>query len=177
MNNLMFNTASSRLFTTINNASVTVAGTVALSNTSVTVAGTVALSNTSVTVAGTVAISNATMTVNGGVNITGHTITANSATLEGVTDTGVALDDTDISQITNGTFFLYNTNSATVSVSLQVSPTADDAQYVNDPDNENIQLAQNQKVLIVVSKYGHFARLQYHAAAAATFSVHYSGQM
>ena len=169
---------------TVLNDTLTVDGTVEITNASVTVTGTVGIdgtasveiTNDAVTVDGTVEITNATVTVSGAVTISGHTITSLNTTVVD-SQTGVIFDNTDISEITMGTFFIYNGGAQTFSVTVQLSPTADDANYVDDPDNKDIEVGSNAKLLIVLSKYGHYARLQYNATADASFTAYFNGQM
>jgi hypothetical protein len=227
MNNLVFNTLASQLYTTITNATLTVSGdvtiagtaSVTITNSSITVGGAVLVTNPTMTVAGdvtiagtasvtitnatvtvggsilvtnptmtvagdvtiagtaSVTITNATVTVGGGVNITGHTITSLNTTLSGVTGTNVIFGDTDISQITTGSIFVYNGGATPFTVSVQISPTTTDGDYIDDPDNTEIAIGPNAKYLIALSKYGNYTRLQYSAASAATFSAYYNGQM
>ena len=167
----------------ITNDAVTVTGTVAIdsasvevTNTVLTVTGAVTVLNDTLTVDGTVEITNATVTVSGAVTISGHTITSLNTTVVD-SQTGVIFDNTDISEITMGTFFIYNGGAQTFSVTVQLSPTADDANYVDDPDNKDIEVGSNAKLLIVLSKYGHYARLQYNATADASFTAYFNGQM
>jgi hypothetical protein len=96
--------------------------------------------------------------------------------VESVTS-GVIFDNTDISEITTGSIFLYNGGAQTFSVTVQVSPTTSDGDYVDDPDNSDIEVGPNAKMLIVLSKYGHYSRLAYTATSAATFTAYYNGQM
>jgi hypothetical protein len=193
MNNLVFNTVASQLYTTVTNATLTVTGDVTLSgtasvtitNSTVTVGGTILVTNPTLTVAGdvtlsgtaSVTITNSTLTVGGGVNITGHTITSLNTTLSGVTGTSVIFDDTDISQITTGSIFVYNGGATPFTVSVQVSPTTTDDDYIDDPDNTGVAIGPNAKQLLTLSKYGNYTRLQYSALSAATFTAYYNGQM
>jgi hypothetical protein len=169
----------------ITNATLTVSGGVEITNTTLTVEGEVTLTgtasvevtNTALTVSGDVEITNATLTVSGGVTIAGHEIAETNATLSGVTGTGIVFDDTDISQITTGSFFVYNTGANPFTISLQVSPAADDNLYAFDVDNEDLAVPADAKLVIAVSKYGRYARLLYDAGASADFSAYYIGQM
>ena len=190
MNNLVFNTVSSQLRTLITNptltvagdmqitnATLTVAGDVQITNPTLTVAGGVEITNTTLTVTGDVEITNTTLTVTGGVNIAGHEIAETNTTLNNVTGTGLVFDGTDISEITTGSYFVYNTGTNPFTISLQVSPAADDNLYAFDVDNDDIPVPVDARLIIAISKYGRYARLLYDAGAGATFSAYYVGQM
>jgi len=199
MNNLVFNTVSSQLHTLVDNVSLTVAGGIEVTNTSLTVAGsvevtntsltvagsvevtntslTVAVGNTSLTVAGSVEVTNTSLTVAGDMTVAGHTVTGSNTTLNGVTGTGIVFADTDISQVTTGSFFVYNNGTSPFTISLQVSPAPTDALYAYDVDNDNLPVDAGDKLIIAISKYGMYARLEYDAASAATFDAYYVGQM
>jgi hypothetical protein len=208
MNNLVFNTVASRLYTTVANATLTVNGEVEITNTPLNVTGEVDITNTTLNVTGEVEINttvvdvlvtnttlnvtgeveitNTTLNVTGEVEITntlldisvaGHTITSDTDSQNNVTGTGALFDDTDISQITTGTFFVYNTGANTFTVSLQISPTTDDNRYISDPDNDDLALDSGDGAIIVISKYGNYARLMYEAVSAATMVAYYNGQM
>lgn len=197
MNNLVFNTVSSQLRTLITNATLTVGGEVEITNTTLAVTGEVEITNTELTVAGEVEITNTSLTVNGevsltgtasveitntavtvagGVSITGHEIAQTNTSLDNVTGTGVVFDDTDISEITTGSFFVYNAGDP-FTISLQISPTDDDNLYAFDVDNDDLPVEADAKLIIAISKYGRYARLLYDAGAGATFSAYYIGQM
>jgi hypothetical protein len=169
----------------ITNTTLTVSGEVTLTgtasveitNTSLTVEGQVEITNTTLTIEGQVEITNTSLTVAGGVGITGHEIAETNTALSNVTGTGVVFDDTDISEITTGSFFVYNTGANPFTVSLQVSPTSADSFYAFDTDNDDLPVPAGEKLIIAISKYGRYARLLYNAGGGATFSAYYIGQM
>jgi len=160
-------------------ASVEIANTTLTVNGEVSLTGTasVEVSNTTLTIAGDVEITNTTLTVNGGVSVTGHEIAETNTALTDVSGTGVVFDDTDISEITTGSFFVYNTGANAFTISLQVSPANDDALYAMDQDNDELPVAVDAKMVIAISKYGRYARLLYDAGAGASFAAYYIGQM
>ncbi|MPN36639.1 hypothetical protein SDC9_184149 [bioreactor metagenome] len=143
-----------------------------MTNTTLTVEGEVSITGTA-----SVEVTNTTLTVAGGVTVTGHLIAETNNTFTDVTGTGVAFDDTDISEITTGSFFVYNTGAAAFTVSLQVSPDTADALYAFDEDNDELPVEVGAKMIIAISKYGRYARLYYDAGAGASFSAYYIGQM
>ncbi|MBR0600140.1 DUF6385 domain-containing protein [Sinanaerobacter chloroacetimidivorans] len=163
--------------------SVTVAGTVTVSeitapvtiaNDSLTVAG-------SVTVAGTVTVSEITAPVTIANDtlttvVAGYSFVTDTVDLPGETGTGVAFDNTDISQIKTGTFFVYNSGTSTLTVSLQISPTTATAFYIDDPSYTDVAISNGENKIIVIGKFANYARLSYDAGAAATFSVYYNAQ-
>ncbi|HWQ74834.1 MAG TPA: DUF6385 domain-containing protein, partial [Syntrophomonas sp.] len=169
----------------ITNTSLTVAGEMEITNPSLTVSGEVTLAgtpsveivNTTLTVAGDVEITNTSLTISGDIAIAGHEIAETNTTLNDVTGTGTVFDDTDISQTTTGSFFVYNTGSNSFTISLQVSPTTDDDLYALDVDNDDLPVPVNAKLILAISKYGRYARLLYDAGAGASFSAYYIGQM
>jgi hypothetical protein len=173
MNNLVFNTASSELRTLITNTTVTVEGSVTISNASLDVV----ITNDTVTVEGSVTISNASIAVTGGVSITGHTVETLSDSADNTTGTGVLFADTDISDITTGSFFFYNTGTSSVTVSLELSPTTTETFYIPDPDNDDYVVAQDGNLIIAIGKFANYARLLFDAGAGATFEAYYIGQM
>lgn len=184
---------------TIANTSLTVTGTVTVSeitapvtiaNTSLTVAGTVTVSeitapvtiaNTSLTVAGTVTVSeitapvtiaNATLTT----TVAGYNFVTDVEPHNGATGTGVAFADTNISQMKTGTFFVYNSGTSALTVSLQISPTTASAFYIDDPSYTNVSIPASENQLFVIGKFANYARLNYDAGTGATFSVYYNAQ-
>ena len=198
MNNLVFNTTASELKTSvyaqqapdtfaplqvdndgnlkslIANSSVTIAGDVTISNDSLTVAG-------SVTVAGDVTINNASLTVAGSVTVNNATITTfvtgsrfATVTLASapVTVNTVLLNNTDLTQYKNAAFMLYNESAVTlVTVTLEVSPTDTDADYVPDSVLGTVTLAINGKLYIPVEVIGKNVRLRA-TSALGTVNVH-----
>ena len=161
----------------ITNTTLTVTGDVEITNTTLTVTGDVEITNTTLTITGDVEITNTVLTVSGGITISGHAIAETNTTLTGVTGTGVVFDGTDISEITTGSFFVYNNGANPFTISLQVSPTTDDDLYAFDVDNDELPVDVGAKLIIAISKYGRYARLLYEAGSPATFTAYYNGQM
>jgi cytoskeletal protein CcmA (bactofilin family) len=179
---------------TIGNASLTVAGNVTISNSitiandSLTVAGTVTVSqitdpvtignasltvNGSVTVEGTVTINNATITT----LISGSAFTSDSVTSTVVTGTGVVFPNTDISAQKVASLLVYNEGADTLTVSLQISPTTTDVDYIDDPDYTNYAIPGSTNKILSISRFAHYTRLQYIlGGATATFSAYYNAQ-
>ncbi len=189
---------------TIGNASLTVAGTVTVSeitapvtigNASLTVAGTVTVSeitapvtigNASLTVAGTVTVSeitapvtigNASLTVAGTVTIGASTFTSDLVTSTAVTGTGVIFPNKDISTYKVASIFIYNEVAVPVTISLQISPTTTDGQYINDPSYADKVIPANGNLYMPVSNFAHYVRLQYNlGGATATISAYFNAQ-
>jgi hypothetical protein len=155
-------------------APVTVQGSVTVANTSLTVAGTVTVSEISapVTVQGTVTIGNASVTT----TVVGYDFTTDTQDLSGVSGTGEVFDNTDISQTKTATFFVYNSGSSAITVSLQISPTTAATYYLNDPAYTDVAVGAGEGSIIVVGKFANYARLQYDAGATGTFTAYYNGQ-
>ncbi len=189
---------------TIGNARMTVAGTVTVSeitapvtigNASLTVAGTVTVSeitapvtigNASLTVAGTVTVSeitapvtigNASLTVAGTVNIGANSFTSDAVTSMVVTGTGLVFPDTDISTLKVASIFIYNEGATPITISLQISPTTDDSNYIDDPFYSNQLIGANENFYIAISNFAHYIRLQYNLGVeTATFSAYFNAQ-
>jgi len=70
---------------------------------------------------------------------------------------------------------IYNEGANTLTVSLQVSPTTTPGDYIDDPDYTLHAIAGNTNEILVISKFAHYARLQY-VATTATFSAYYNAQ-
>jgi len=98
-----------------------------------------------------------------------------NAPVTSASGTGIVFADTDISQITTGSFFVYNSGASAFIISLQVSPAASDALYVTDTDNEELPAAVGVNMMITISKFSHYARHYYDAGA--DFGACYIGQM
>ena len=172
---------------TIGNASLTVAGTVTIAevtapvtigNASLTVAGTVTVAevtapvtigNASLTVAGTVTIGNATITT----ILNGSAFSSLTVTSTVHTGTGVIFGDTDISTLKNAAVFLYNGGAQPITVSVQISPSTTDAEYMNDPNWTDKVLAASGTLYFESFSFGHYARLAFDTGASAgTFTAY-----
>ncbi len=161
----------------ITNTTLTVTGDVEITNTTLTVTGDVEITNTTLTVTGDVEITNTTLTVTGDISVAGHTFTELNTTVNNTTGTGVVFDNTDISEITTGSYFIYNEGANAFTVSVQVSPTTDDNRYAFDLDNDDIAVPVDAALVIPISKFGQYSRLYFEATSAATFVAYYNGQM
>ena len=181
---------------TIGNSSLTVAGTVTVSEitASVTVSeitapvtvseitAPVTIGNSSLTVAGTVTVSEITAPVTvseitAPVTIGANSFTSSSVISTSVTGTGVILPDTDISTLKVGSIFIYNEGATPITISLQISPTTDEANYMNDPFYTDKVIDGNESFYMAVSNFANYIRLQYNLGAeTATFSTYFNGQ-
>ena len=152
------------------NGSVGITGDVTIANDSLTVNGTVAVSS----ITGDVTIGNDSLTISVG----GHVFAEDSDDLVDVTGTDVVFDNTDISQITTASFLVYNTGSADITISLQLSPTTASAFYINDPAYTNTVITASENMIITVNRFAKYARLQYTLdSVTASFSAYYNAQM
>jgi hypothetical protein len=185
---------------TIANASLTVAGTVTvaeitnpvtIANASLTVAGTVTvaeitnpvtIANASLTVAGTITVSEITNPVTiANVSLTtsigGYLFTSDSVVNTPVTGTGVLFADTDISQVKTASMLLYNQGAVPITLSLQISPTTTDGDYIDDPSYSSVVLTANEKKYMAISSFAHYARLQYiMGGSTGTITAYYNAQ-
>ncbi len=73
--------------------------------------------------------------------------------------------------------FVYNEGSTPITLSLQISPTNDDNNYIDDPSYTDEVIAANDHLFIAVSNFAHYVRLQYNLGTeTATFSAYYNAQ-
>ena len=178
MNNLVFNTVASELKTTIyaqGPGSITKALQMdASDNLLVSVAsGTVTVSE----ITAPVTIGNASLTVAGTITVGASSFTSDTVTSTVVTGTGVIFPDTDISGLKVGSIFIYNEGATPITLSLQISPTTDESNYIDDPFYTNVVIGANVSKYISVSNFAHYIRLQYNlSAATVTFSAYFNGQ-
>lgn len=187
---------------TIANASLTVEGTITVGNNitignstlTVNIPGTVTIGNTTLTVniPGAITIGNTSLTVNGTVNvgnsltIANNTLTVNingstfsSLTIANATisSTDFLFPNTDISQFKTASFFIYNEGTNTLTVSLQISPTTTDEQYIDDANYTNVAIAGNDKKYFAISKFAHYTRLRYVlGTTTCTLSAYFNAQ-
>ena len=166
---------------TIGNASLTVNGSVSVDGTvtvsqitdPVTIGNASLTVNGSVTVAGTVTIGNATITT----LISGSAFTSDSVTNTVVTGTGSVFNNEDISEQKVASILVYNTGANTLTVSLQISPTTTDGDYIDDPDYTDLAILGATNKIITISRFAHYARLQYNlGGSTATFTAYYNAQ-
>lgn len=169
---------------TIGNATLTVKGDVTISNPTLTIG------NATLTVAGDVTISNptltignATLTVAGDVTISNTSVavkpilTSLTATIGTATGTDVVLNNTDLSAVRDATFFIYNTSTTPLTLSLQFSPTTDTTSYITSTVAGTITVADSGKTYVHLSEFAHYVRLQYALGeSTASFVVYFNGQ-
>ena len=148
--------------------------TVAVSN-PITVANSITIANDSLTVAvsNPITIANSSISV----NIIGNTFTSSSVLNTAVNGTGTILNNTDISTLRTASFLVYNLGANTLTVSLQVSPTTNEADYITDPSYSNFAVLGGGKQIITVSRFARYTRLIYTlGGTTATFSVYFNAQ-
>ena len=188
MNNLIFNTVASELKTSMyaqaSDSSLQVLqidndGSLktVISNSSLTVAvaNSITIANDSLTVAvsNPITIANSSISV----NIIGNTFTSSSVLNTAVNGTGTILNNTDISTLRTASFLVYNLGANTLTVSLQVSPTTNEADYITDPSYSNFAVLGGGKQIITVSRFARYTRLIYTlGGTTATFSVYFNAQ-
>ncbi|WP_041686557.1 DUF6385 domain-containing protein [Ethanoligenens harbinense] len=174
---------------TIANNSLTVAGSVTVGNAvtiandsltvagSVTVGNAVTIANDSLTVAGSVTVGNAVTIANDTLTalISGYAFTSGSVAITTSTSS-IAFDNLDISSIREGSFFVHNVGSTPFTVSLEISPIADDAYYAVDPSYASQLVGANANVLLAITKLGNYARVRYSLLGQNTFQVFYNVQ-
>ena len=200
MNNLVFNTEAEQLKTSIyaqapdssfqpvqtdanGNLGVAVGNAVTIANDSLTVAGSVTvgnavnIANDSLTVAGSVTVGNAVTIANDTLTalISGYAFTSNSVAIT-TSASGVAFDNLDISSIREGSFFIHNAGITPFTVSLEISPVANDAYYAVDPSYTSQLVGSNANVLLAITKLGNYARVRYSLLGQNTFQVFYNVQ-
>ena len=168
---------------TLNNTLLTVTGAVTLNNVLLTVTGDVTLNNALLTVTGDVTLNNALLTVTGDVTLNnalltvfveGNQFTALTQTFGGVTLAGIALPETDISQLRTATMFVNNTGANAVTLTLQLSP--DGTTYFDDPNYTNVGVAGTTSTIMVLGIFAQYAQIEYNPDTSATFAVYYNGQ-
>ena len=159
-------------------STVTVAGSVTVSgiDSTVTVAGTA-------TVSGTVTVSaiSSTVTIAGTATVTigGSAFTTSTTGSTAVTaSTLVTGTNKDISPYKEVSYFVYNTNAATVSLTLQFSPTTNDADYINDPSYTNVTIPPTTgKVFMTPTYFSNYVRIiGASGTAAGTVSIYFNAQ-
>ena len=171
---------------------ITVANSITIANDSLTVAvsNPITIANDSLTVAVsnpitiandslTVAVSNPITIANSSisVNIIGNTFTSSSVLNTATSGTGTILNNTDISTLRTASFLVYNLGTNTLTVSLQVSPTTNEADYITDPSYSNFAVLGGGKQIITVSRFARYTRLIYTlGGTTATFSVYFNAQ-
>ena len=155
---------------TIANESITVgvANPITISNESLTVA----VSNP-ITVANSITIANETLSV----AIIANSFTSLNITTATYSGTGAVLNNTDISNLNKASFLVYNTGADTLTISLQLSPTTNEEDYITSPNNSLLTVAGNTSEIIPVDLFANYARLQYSlGSSTATFSTFFNGQ-
>lgn len=175
---LTVDVANASLTVDVANASLTVTGQVEVTNASLTVdvandSLTVDVANASLTVAGTVTVSE----ISSPITIGGSAFVEIALIEEPITGTGVLLENTDISSLKVASIYAYNDGDAPITLSLQVSPVADSARYLNDPNYTEVVIESNEGVYMSVSLFAHYVRLQYDMGAeSSTITAYFLGQ-
>ncbi|MDU5111728.1 MAG: DUF6385 domain-containing protein [Clostridium sp.] len=91
--------------------------------------------------------------------------------------TGSVFNNTNISTLRTVSFFVYNTGTNTLTLSLQMSPTTNNEDYITDPSYNNYAIVGGDSKIITVNRFGNFTRLLYTlGGSTATFSVYFNGQ-
>jgi len=155
---------------TIGNAAVTVNGTVAVSS----ITNPVAVSS----IADPVTIGNATVTVNGNVaaTISYHRGITSTQTNTTVTGNQIIFADTSMVDCSNATFFIYNTGTTTLTLSLQMSPAVA-ADYINDPNYTNVAIPAGTNKIMPVVYYGNYSRIRFNMGTTeGTVTAYFVGQ-
>ena len=150
---------------------IEVTNPITIANQTLTVLGNVTVSNP-VTVANAITIANQTLSV----NITGHDVSTLSYIQTLPVGTGNIFENTNISQIKVGTIFVYNDSATPFTLSLQMSPTTNSADYIDDPSYSLMAILGNSKKLITISRYALYFRLAYSNLVAAQVRIWYNGQ-
>ncbi|VYT64483.1 hypothetical protein [Clostridium tertium] len=159
--------ANASLTVSVNNP-ITVANSITIANTTLTV-----VVNNPITVNNAITIANSSLTVTIGANA----FTSSSALNLSVSGTGRVLNNTDISTLRTASFFVYNAGTNTLTISLQMSPTTNNADYITDPSYNNYTIPGGDRRIITVSRFGNYTRLLYTLrGTTATFSVYFNGQ-
>lgn len=194
MNNLVFNNVASQLKTSIYGQApngsfeaiqIDSAGNIktTITNASLTVAVsnpvTIANSRLSVAVVNPITVANAITIANSSLTVTVGSNAFTSSSVLNVTAIGTnsIMNNTDISNLKTASFLVYNNGLNTLTVSLQLSPTQNDIDYITDPNNQNLTIAPGTGQIIVVDLFAHYARLQYNQGrSSTTISVYFNGQ-
>ncbi|WP_427916598.1 DUF6385 domain-containing protein [Syntrophobotulus glycolicus] len=94
-----------------------------------------------------------------------------------ITGTGVLFNNTDISQVKTASLLLYNQGAVPLTLSLQISPTTTDGDYIDDPSYTNVVLEANEKKYMAISSFAHYVRLQYlMGGSTGTITAYYNAQ-
>ena len=106
-----------------------------------------------------VTIANTLLTVGGTVTIGGYTVVTDTVSNEEVTGDEVIFPNKDISTFKQASIILYNGDADTpITLSLQISPTTADGDYIDSGDP--IVIPANGNYYISGINYAHYARLQ-----------------
>ena len=129
--------------------------------------------NSPITVANSITIANSSLTVLIGANA----FTTSNILNVSASGTGSVFNNTDVSPLRTASFFVYNTGTNTLTISLQMSPTTNTGDYITDPNYNNYAIVGGDSEIITVSRLGNYTRLLYTlGATTATFSVYFNGQ-
>jgi len=158
VNNLIFNTVAEELRTLVS-GTVTVSG----------ISGSITVSE----ITSPVTIANASLTV----SVAGSTFTSDSVTSTVVSGTGAVFDNTDISTLKVASMFVYNEGVDPLTISLQISPTASDTDYIDDPSYTEVVVNAGEAQYMAVNRFANYCRLQYVlGVSTATFSAYFNAQ-
>ena len=162
---------------------ITIANSITITNTNLTVAVsnpiTIANSRLTVDVVNPITVANSITIANSSLTVTVGSNAFTSSSVLNVTaiGTNVIMNNTDISNLKTASFLVYNNGLNTLTVSLQLSPTQNDIDYITDPNNQNLTIAPGTGQIIAVDLFAHYARLQYNQGrSSTTISVYFNGQ-
>lgn len=171
----------------IGNSLLTMSGTVTVS----TISNPVTIGNASLTVNGNISVNDVVnpITVNSITNpvtignstittiIAGSTFTSDSVTDLEITGTGTLFDDKDISIIKTASMFIYNEGTNTVTLSLQMSPTTVDSNYIDDPTYTDFTIAGGANKIVTIGLFANYTRLEYDMGdVTGTITAFYNAQ-
>lgn len=139
-----------------------VGGAVTLENSNINVTGKVTVDSVadSVTISSItnpVTIANPTLTT----LIGGSVFTSDSVINASITGSGSIFNNTDISTKKAATMFIYNEGNTALNLSLQMSPTMEDKDYIDDPFLTSFTVPAGGKKVVIISYLSHYIRLQY----------------
>ncbi len=173
MNNLVFNNVASQLKTSIYGQAPNGSFEAIQIDSAGNIKTTITNASLTVAVSNPITIANSSLTVTVGSNA----FTSSSVLNVTAIGTNSIMNNTDISNLKTASFLVYNNGLNTLTVSLQLSPTQNDIDYITDPNNQNLTIAPGTGQIIVVDLFAHYARLQYNQSrSSTTISVYFNGQ-
>jgi hypothetical protein len=79
--------------------------------------------------------------------------------------------------VKTASLFLYNNGTVPITLSLQVSPTTADGDYIDDPSYTNFVLGDSAKKYIAINSFAHYVRLLYTmGSSTGTLTAYYNAQ-